>query len=547
MQRFKKILITLIFVIAATAAVSVAAWAADTAANTTELYRVIRTNLLAQNETFSVEYTGNPSDLYEKGKLMDEITLIRSATALLPEEGLSDVALLNIEDASMERSGKSMIFHIKYLLDEQKLNYVASQVESIASELQLDGMSDYMKIKTVYQYMGTNFSYDKSLTKFTDYDGLTTGQMVCQGYALLTYKLMHRAGVPCRIVVGVSQGEPHGWNIVKLDGKWYNIDTTWDAADEGANMYWTYFLKSPAEFKNHTRDARYDSNEFYAICPMSETSYDVHSVTIAIDGELFSGLTIRNGKELQLQAVLNPESNSKITWESTDPTVVPVDENGNIQSLTPGAVTITATAEDPTYIPGSFPITAVDLESCSPWAHDELNSYYLRQMYPAALCSDYTDGITREEFALLLSLVAQKTDKGGQYRLPPFEDISKSPYWYNIIYCTGRGIFQGTSSTTFTPEGKVTREQAAKLICSLLGFMHIPVEKGEPLHFADESQISTWARSYVNLATAAGILQGDGTNFDPKGVITREQAGVMLERIYLQYVEPLLNAQKQAA
>ena len=42
----------------------------------------------------------------------------------------------------------------------------------------------------------------------------------------------------------------HAWNIVNLDGVWYNVDLTWDDG-EGDNVLYTYFLKSNADFPDH--------------------------------------------------------------------------------------------------------------------------------------------------------------------------------------------------------------------------------------------------------------------------------------------------------
>lgn len=542
MQKLKRIVSAALLTALLLTLLCSAVWAApEKAATPTELYRLLQENLLALNEDFSIEYTGNPKELHPNNETLFASDLVRAATAILPEQGNSDVAMLNITDADFGWEGSVLHFKIDYLIDRQKLDYVDTKVAEIADSLQLEGADDFGKIKRIYQYMGTSFTYDRTLTKFSDFDGLTTGSMVCQGYALLTYKLMHYVGIPCRVVVGYSQNQPHGWNVVRLNDQWYNLDTTWDSGDNGSSMYWNYFLKSDEEFLGHYRDPWYESAAFRAACPVAKESYDVSTVTITIEDAIYSGLTIRNGKSLQLGTILHPESNTKIHWTSTDPKVAPISDDGFLESLTPGEVIITATAEDGKYIPGTLPVTAVDLNVCSDWAKEELNSYYLRKLYPADLCSDYQTGITREEYAYLLSLVLELMDNGGQYHVPPFEDIKDSSYWYNIIYCAGRGIFRGTSETTFSPKNTLTREQAAKLICSLLDFLHISFDGGESKVFRDVEEIHAWAQTPVDRVTAAGIMEGDGENFNPRGVITREQAGVTLERIYVKYLEPAME------
>ena len=516
------------------------------AASIEELYTILFENLKEQDPAFTVTYTGDKRDLPLVDQFVSVPILARDMTATLPNtDGTGpDIHMLNIKEVRCGNADNGDLeFFVEYLLDAQQMAWVNTQVDSIAQQLQLDSMDDYLKIKTVYQYMGTNFTYDHTLQKYTDYEGLTTGTMVCQGYALLTYKLMWRCGVPCRIVVGRSSNENHGWNIVKLDGKWYNLDTTWDAASEkGAPMYWNYFLRSNADFIDHTADIAYQMPVFEKNHPMAEESYLVPSIEILIDGVLYSGLTIRNGKTTQLQAVLHPEKDAKITWTSSDNAVVSVDETGLIESLTPGAVYITATADDPDYLPGVFPVTAVDLTSCSDWADAELNSYYLRKLYPAVFCENFQSSITREEFAqLIYVLMSAYAPTGGQYNMPSFTDIGESPYWFGIVYTASRGIFQGTGDSTFSPELLLTRQQAAKVLCTMLDFMKVPYNATAPKTFADSADISPWAVEYVNNASSAGLLLGtDKGFFNPHATLTREEAAVMLERLFVNFIEPTL-------
>jgi transglutaminase/protease-like cytokinesis protein 3 len=89
-------------------------------------------------------------------------------------------------------------------------------------------MNDYEKEKTIHDYIVSNIAYDTDLINYTAYDALTQGKAVCQGFSLLTYRMMQDVGIETRIVDGIAGGESHVWNEVKLDGEWYHLDTTWD-------------------------------------------------------------------------------------------------------------------------------------------------------------------------------------------------------------------------------------------------------------------------------------------------------------------------------
>lgn len=69
------------------------------------------------------------------------------------------------------------------------------------------------------------------------YGALVNGKAVCEGYARAFKVVMDRIGIDCVLVQGVAQGstdggfEPHMWNYVQLDGRWYGVDVTWNDGD----------------------------------------------------------------------------------------------------------------------------------------------------------------------------------------------------------------------------------------------------------------------------------------------------------------------------
>ena len=84
---------------------------------------------------------------------------------------------------------------------------------------------------------------------------------VCEGYAVAFRKLMSSYHIPCKLVHGRANGESHAWNIVKLDGKWYHIDVTWDdpivnGNNGNTNIHYEYFLKSTDYMRAHNHSFR---------------------------------------------------------------------------------------------------------------------------------------------------------------------------------------------------------------------------------------------------------------------------------------------------
>lgn len=154
-----------------------------------------------------------------------------------------------------------------------------SVIASVKSSLGLNNasMSDYQKIKAIYDYLTKNITYDyehlndKSYKlKHTAYAAMINKTSVCQGYAVLFYRMALECGIDARYVSGIGNGGAHGWNIVKLGNCYYNVDATWDA------VYQDYrcFLKTDGNFEDHTRNTEYATADFHAAYPMANVDYD---------------------------------------------------------------------------------------------------------------------------------------------------------------------------------------------------------------------------------------------------------------------------------
>jgi len=114
-----------------------------------------------------------------------------------------------------------------------------------------DDMSDIEIERALYNWVCVNMEYDwdhqdPSAVMDPDsanpYGGLVNGKGICLGFATTFQLLMDMAGVECITVVGAAfrSTENHAWNMVRLDGTWTCVDSTWDEASMFPQQ-WMYF------------------------------------------------------------------------------------------------------------------------------------------------------------------------------------------------------------------------------------------------------------------------------------------------------------------
>lgn len=167
-------------------------------------------------------------------------------------------------------------YEFEYLESLEETKQVDQKVKKILKKIINKNMTRYEKIKTIHDYIVDHVEYDTSTNYNSPYHALVNGSSACQGYANLLYKMLTEVGIPCRVVTGTAKGGLHAWNMVKLEGKWYNIDTTWDdpvGAFGQTNLRYDYFLKSDRDMKDHVKDPEFLTDSFCSEYPMAVKSY----------------------------------------------------------------------------------------------------------------------------------------------------------------------------------------------------------------------------------------------------------------------------------
>ena len=176
-----------------------------------------------------------------------------------------------------------MVFDItvRYHTTASQEAQASTAVTNLLKELNIGSeWSDYDKIHKIYEWMTKNIVYahgdEDNMYYHTALSALVNKRTVCQGYSSLLYRLALAVGVDCRVVAGLAEAgnddSAHGWNIAKIDGKWYNLDSTWDAGNSASN--WRYFLKAAYPFSTeHNNWPEYTTSAWKSKYGVSSSDY----------------------------------------------------------------------------------------------------------------------------------------------------------------------------------------------------------------------------------------------------------------------------------
>lgn len=123
-----------------------------------------------------------------------------------------------------------------------------AQFEEAAAALNNSASSPYELEKYIHAALAHNNTYSLGAPyNQSAYSALVGGSTVCAGYSRAFQYACQQAGIPCYYCAGYA-GEPHAWNIICLDGEFYNVDVTWDDTDASPEYDYDWFNKTDADY-----------------------------------------------------------------------------------------------------------------------------------------------------------------------------------------------------------------------------------------------------------------------------------------------------------
>lgn len=169
----------------------------------------------------------------------------------------------------------------------------------------------------------------------------------------------------------------------------------------------------------------------------------------------------------------------------------------------------------------------VNARTCS-WAAnavDFMNEYGLVKGTGTSTFG-WKGSMTRGDFVLILYRNAGSPSVYGVSN--PFTDVKSTDYYYEaVLWAYRNNVVNGTSTTTFGPKDKITREQIASILWRLAGK---PVYSASLRSYTDYASVSDYAYDAMSWAVGSGYVKGSGAKLSPKNNATRAEVAVMLHR-----------------
>lgn len=178
----------------------------------------------------------------------------------------------NPKDLLKRSEAAAIIYNVNNFIKNSNIKDIDIKVNSFLDKWTKDNisenMSDEEKVRAIHDFIVKRNDYNyEALTKnlTDDSKGFSVFKAesilfgdggVCNSYAELFEIMAHKAGLDVKYVPGIARSKrgngTHAWNMVKVSGSWYHIDTTWDDPIGRDDLLYLFYLRGD-DFLNNAR------------------------------------------------------------------------------------------------------------------------------------------------------------------------------------------------------------------------------------------------------------------------------------------------------
>lgn len=165
------------------------------------------------------------------------------------------------------------------------------------------------------------------------------------------------------------------------------------------------------------------------------------------------------------------------------------------------------------------------------WAKSAIESAVAKGLFAGTSPTTFHPDQAMNRAMLVTVLYRMENEPAAEGRGKSFADVSAGAYYAKAVaWASDKGIVAGYSETQFGPEDTITREQLAVILNRYATYKGYNTSKTADLAaFQDADQISEWARVPVQWANVMKLLNGrTSTTLAPKGSATRAEVAKIL-------------------
>lgn len=437
------------------------------------------------------------------------------------------------------------IAHIEKI--DQKLN----SIKALISE----SMTEEEKALVIHDYLVEMYEYDLNYSIYGSGDMFLIGKGVCQAYAYAFKYLTNLFGIECHVTVSEDMG--HAWNIIKIDGSYYQTDCTWDdpVSDQLGRVCHDYFLISDEKMgEDHSG---WDLTNLVCNSKKYDNAYwtDVYS-PIVMDGDTAyyidsfgsqAGIYKRNMKTLQTTLILGrdllssglfmynhelyyntAEEIRKISTDGTNDSLFyrpPIDAGNNmlaglrrnednIEYEIHSTIDWSLQERHTTPLiqkPEVPDIPFLDIRK-NDWFCDSVRFNYLHRTMTGLDGTHFgpSEILSRAQFATILYRMEQSPKVSYEER---FSDVPKDLFFTApVMWASDKtvNIVTGYEDKTFGPSDAITREQMAVMMYRYAKFKQYDTSASASFDdFPDGELVSPFAKDAMKWAVGSKLITGN--------------------------------------
>lgn len=186
------------------------------------------------------------------------------------------VFYLDVGGCALSQSGMFSRIALSYIAGPDEVSEMrrelSDRISAVSDSLSLSSQSgtdekelaihDYLVLNTAYDKNNYTLKKDAVNISNTAYGALVKGTALCDGYSYAFKALCDAAGIKCHVVYGVSNSQPHAWNLVKPGEDYYYTDVTWNDPDVDFIDDFVFHGYYNVSYEQISRDHVFDNTAF---------------------------------------------------------------------------------------------------------------------------------------------------------------------------------------------------------------------------------------------------------------------------------------------